>query len=188
MSEPTAGDITQLLHRVSAGDRAAEEELIAQVHQQLRRLAASHLRGERIDHTLQPTALVNEAYVELLGKSEVNFQDRSHFFRTAAMMMRRILVDHARTKKAEKRGGTREKVDLDFHTATLPVNSDLILDIDRALQRLHHYDARQAQVVEMRFFGGLTEEEIAAAIGLSTRQIKREWALAKAWLYGELTA
>ena len=153
-----------LLRRVSAGDPTAEAVLIKHVYADLRRLAASFLRGERTDHTLQPTALLNEAYLRLIGGRSLCVEDRSHFFRLAAAVMRRILVDHARVKKAEKRGGGDMTISLNDMVVALPVQSGMILFLDEALRRLHVVDKR---VAEMRLFGGLSEEEIASAASIS---------------------
>lgn len=177
-------DITELLRKTAVGDRRAEQALIPLVYTQLRRLAAQHLRRERTDHSLQPTALVHEAYLRLVGGSEVDWQDRSHFFRVAAVLMRRILVDHARSRKANKRAGIR--IPLEDFLLPSEEQSEFLLDLDRVLTRLEKLDSRQAQVVEMRFFAGLSEDEIASALGVSSRTIKREWKMAKAWLRAEL--
>jgi RNA polymerase sigma factor (TIGR02999 family) len=182
----SSGDITMLLKRISAGDRSAEEQLVPRVYQDLRRLAAVYLRHERPDHTLQPTALVHEAYLRLTGRAAIQWQDRVHFFRIAASTMRRILVDHARNNKAGKRGGGALKIPLQDCMGPATGLDRTVLDLDQALERLSNLDERQAQIVEMRFFAGLSEEEIASALCLSTRTIKREWAMARAWLRGEL--
>jgi RNA polymerase sigma-70 factor (ECF subfamily) len=186
-TEPTEDiDITALLRRISNGDSAAEASLIPQIYQDLRRMAAAHLRRERRDHTLQPTALVHEVYLRLLGSTGIEWSSRAHFFRLAATVMRRILVDHARNRKAGKRGGDHVRISLDqFFGATEQV-TDLVIDVDAALTRLAVIDQRQAKVVEMRFFAGLSEEEIGGILNLSSRTVKREWAMARAWLRGEL--
>jgi RNA polymerase sigma-70 factor (ECF subfamily) len=186
-TEPTEDiDITALLRRISNGDSAAEASLIPQIYQDLRRMAAAHLRRERRDHTLQPTALVHEVYLRLLGSTGIEWSSRTHFFRLAATVMRRILVDHARNRKAGKRGGDHVRISLDqFFGATEQV-TDLVIDVDAALTRLAVIDQRQAKVVEMRFFAGLSEEEIGGILNLSSRTVKREWAMARAWLRGEL--
>jgi len=164
------GEVTQLLAQIHAGNKDAEDRLIPLVYTELRGLAAHYLRGERSDHTLQPTALVNEVYLRLTGMHEVDWQSRSHFFATAATVMRRILVDHARAQRAEKRAGFREAISL-----------------DEALDRLSKVDARRSRIVELRFFGGLSEEETAHVLGISARTVKRDWRVAKAWLYNEIT-
>ncbi len=187
-AEPPDGEITRLLRRLSSGDPSAEKSLIEIVYPDLRRLAGAYLRRERPDHTLQPTALVNEAYMKLMGGAGVDFQDRSHFFRVAATLMRRILVDYARGKRADKRGGDARRIPFEEIFAGDSVPYDLILDVDRALGKLHEMDSRQAQVVEMRFFGGLSEDEIASALGITSRTVRRDWIVAKAWLHSEVAA
>ena len=166
----------------TAGDPNASDRLMPFVYDELRRLARQYLQRERSDHTLQATGLVHEAYLRLVDQSSGSWQNRAHFFAVAAKVMRRILVDHARSHRAEKRGGDREK--LEFDEALLPSGEravDLIA-LDEALRDLEALDARQSQIVELRFFGGLTNEEIGEALGISPRTIKREWRLAKAWL------
>jgi RNA polymerase sigma factor (TIGR02999 family) len=185
---PFGDDTTQLLHRVARGEAGAENDLLPRIYQDLRRLAAGYLRRERQGHTLQPTDLVHEAYLRLLGPNAVVCQDRPHFFRLAASAMRRILVDHARGKNAEKRGRGATRVPLGDSLESLELPADQILDLDTALNRLAQLDQRQVKIVEMRFFAGLSEDEIADALELSTRTVKREWAMARAWLAGELGA
>jgi RNA polymerase sigma-70 factor, ECF subfamily len=181
-------DTTQLLHRVARGEPGAENALMPRIYQDLRGLAAGYLRREGREHSLQPTELVHEVYLRLLGPDAVVCQDRPHFFRLAASAMRRILVDHARGKNAEKRGGGAVRVPLDDFHGESEFPTDQILDLDAALARLALLDERQVKIVEMRFFAGLSEDEIAAALDLSTRTVKREWAMARAWLVGELGA
>jgi RNA polymerase sigma-70 factor, ECF subfamily len=181
------GDITALLTEVQAGNRDAESKLVPLVYDELRRLAGRYMRRERPDHTLQPTALVHEAYLRLIGQRNVQWQNRSHFFGVAARMMRRILVDHARTKKAEKRGGNEARIPLNESLAFTAEKSAELLALDEALTRLSQRDPRQGQVVELRFFGGLSEEETAAVLGISTRTVKRDWTVARAWLYKEIS-
>lgn len=180
------GEVTQLLHRLGEGEREAEEQLIPLVYGELRRLASYYLRGERVDHTLQPTALVHEAYLRLTNAQEMNWQSRSHFFATAANVMRRILVDYARAQHRHKREGCLKVVSLDELMVASPGRSSELLTLDDALVRLSELDIRQCKVVELKFFGGLTDDEIAAVLGISTRTVKREWRLAKAWLYIEV--
>jgi RNA polymerase sigma-70 factor, ECF subfamily len=182
----SADNTTQLLHRVARGEPGAENYLLPRIYQDLRGLAAGYLRRERQGHTLQPTDLVHEVYLRLLGPDAVACQDRSHFFRLAAGAMRRILVDHARGKNAEKRGGGAARAPLSHFSSESEFPVDRILDLDTALTRLALLDERQVKIVEMRFFAGLSEDEIADALELSTRTVKREWAMAKAWLVGEL--
>lgn len=183
-----SSNITALLHRLSAGDRAAEDELFLLVHAQLRKLAGSLLRRERPDHTLQATALVNEAYLRMAGKYTLDWKDRAHFFGVAASVMRRILIDHARSHRAEKRGAGREELSLDDALIVSDRQADALISLHEALDRLALQDSRGAKVVEMRFFGGLTEEEIGLILNLSTRTVKRDWLVAKKWLHAELHA
>ncbi len=184
--DPAPGDITQLLVRVRAGDDAAKTHLIQAVYQELRRIAARSLRRERPDHTLQVTALVHEAYLQLLGDAKVDWHDRGHFFALASQAMRRILVDYARKRKAAKREGTRVRVELNDQLAISENRLEEVLLIDDALGRLGRWDPRQASIVEMKFFGGLTEAEIADILGLSKRTVIRDWNVARAWLRAEL--
>ena len=180
------GDVTLLLRQVKAGNTAAESRLLEVVYPQLRKIARQYLRRERTGHTLQPTALVNEAYLQLAGQMEKDWQNRSHFYAVAAQLMRRILVDYARQKKAAKREGSRRKVELTDALAIASDRLDEILAIDEALSRLAAFDPRRSKVVEMRFFGGMTEEEAAEVLGVAARTVKRDWSIAKAWLHGEL--
>ena len=182
------GEVTQLLIRLRAGDRAAEATLIPLVYAELRRLAAQYLRGERADHTLQPTALVHEAYIQLTKLHEVDWQSRSHFFATAAMVMRRILVDHARGQQAAKREGFRNAISLDEALVASPRRSAEVIALDEALDRLAELDARRSKIVELRFFGGMSEEEIGVILGVTARTVRRDWRVAKAWLYNEVNS
>jgi RNA polymerase sigma-70 factor (ECF subfamily) len=179
------GDVTQLLKAMTSGDPAAEERLLPLVYAELHRLASSYMRRERQDHTLQPTALVNEAYLRLAG-DEVDWQNRQHFIGVAARVMRRVLVDHARTHNAEMRGGGLKRVDLEEGVAISKERSEEILSLDEALKRLTELNPRQAQVVELRYFGGLSVEEIGGILGIAPRSVKRDWALARIWLYEQL--
>ena len=180
-------EITSLLRRLAAGDKSAEAELVPSVYAELKRLAAAFLRRERPDHTLQPTALVHEAYLKLAGQPTPHWQDRSHFFAMAATVMRRILTDHARQHRALKRGAGQ--IDLKLENLQLAGDGEceLVQNLDEALDRLALFAPRQALVVELRFFGGMTEDEIAIHLAVCSRTIKRDWTIAKAWLYGELT-
>jgi RNA polymerase sigma-70 factor, ECF subfamily len=178
--------VTQLLKNAQAGDRNALDQLLPLVYDELRKLAAYQLRRERVNHTLQPTALVHEAYLRLINQREVQWQDRAQFFGLAAQMMRRILVNHALAHKTEKRGGHETHVSLDeaiSYAAEREVN--LVL-LDNALTRLADLDPDQCRIVEMRFFGGLTVEEVAEVMKVSTATIKREWRTAKAWLFEQI--
>lgn len=188
MDNPTRQDVTGLLRRWSGGDRQALDSLLPLVYEQLHALAASCFRSERSDHTLQPTALVHEAFLRLIGQEHVAWQNRAHFFGIAAQMMRRILVDHARRKKAAKRDAATFRVEL---SALGEGPSDLdpeILSLDEALKGLEVLDPRQARIVELRFFGGLTVEETAEVAGVGTATVKREWRTARAWLRRQLDA
>jgi RNA polymerase sigma factor (TIGR02999 family) len=179
--------VTALLNAWSAGDPAARDQLITVVYQELRWRAAGQLRGERRGHTLQPTALVHEAYVRLLGRSDVPWENRAHFFTTAAGTMRRILVDHARARRAQKRDGALDRVALEGTPFVFDDDdADRLLIVNDALDQLAQWDERQARVVELKFFGGLTVEEIADALGVSAKTVKRDWALARAWLLTRL--
>lgn len=189
MNDSSRPDITGLLRRWNQGDRDALEPLLPLVYEELRRLAAGYLRHERPDHTLQPTALVHEAYLRLVGQDQVVWQNRSHFFGIAAQMMRRVLVDHARRRHAAKRGAAAIRVELSAEDLEAGLDRDPeILALDAALDELAALDARQARVVELRFFGGLTVEETAEVVGISTATVKREWRTARAWLRRELGA
>jgi RNA polymerase sigma-70 factor, ECF subfamily len=181
-----AGEITQLLSELRAGNRDAESELVEAVYPELRRLAARLLRSERPGHTLQTTGLVNEAYLRLLGHANLDWKDRAHFFAAAAQSMRRILVDYGRKRRADKREGGRQQVELTEALAISDDRLDLVVAIDQLLTRLSEWDALQCRVVELRFFGGLTEDEVAEVLGIGSRTVSREWSLARAWLHGEL--
>jgi RNA polymerase sigma-70 factor (ECF subfamily) len=178
----SAPDVTQILEGLRHGDPDAPARLMPFVYDELRRLADHYLRQERPDHTLQPTALVHEAYLRLIDQTRVEWQNRAHFFGVAAQLMRRILVDHARRHRASKRGGYEQKVTLDEALDySQPRDVDL-LALDDALNALAEFDARQSRIVELRFFGGLTIEETAEALGVSPATVKVDWSMAKAWL------
>ncbi len=179
--------ITQLLLAWGKGDSAALETLMPIVYDELRKVAARHLRRQPADHTLQTTALVNEAYLRLLDASQVQWQDRAHFFAVSAHFMRRILVDFARSRSYQKRGGGAQHIELDEAMAIVPERSVDLLALDEALTRLQALNARQAQVVELRYFGGLSEEETAEALEISVRTVRRDWNFARVWLHRELT-
>jgi RNA polymerase sigma-70 factor, ECF subfamily len=184
--EHPSGEVTQLLQGLRAGDREAEGKLLDVVYGELHRIAARHMRHERIDHTLQSTALIHEAYVHLIDQPGKDWQNRAHFYGVAAQVMRRILVDHARTHRSAKRGGGQHKVSLDEALPLATEQCGDLLALDEALSRLGQFDPRQSRIVELRYFGGLSEAEIAQALGVSSRTVKRDWRVAKAWLYGEL--
>ena len=179
--------ITELLHKARAGDSSAEEELVPLVYDELRRLARYCMRKERPEHTLQTTGLVHEAYLKLMGPHKSAWQDRNHFFAVAAGVMRRILVDYARMRKAAKRGGGAVAISLSGGVPAASCESwDKILDLHRALSRLAEIDARAARVVELRFFTGLEIEEIAQVLELSGRTVKRDWEFAQSWLFAQI--
>ncbi len=183
---PTALNVTQLLLNWQAGDQLARDQLLEAVYGELRRQAARYLRQERPDHTLQPTALVHEAYLQLIDQSSVNWENRAHFFGVAARLMRRILVDHARAHRAEKRGRGEEQLALD-EAIGVPQPKDLnILALNDAMEELERLDEKQSRIVELRYFGGLSIEETATVTGVSPATVKREWAMAKAWLQAQL--
>ena len=179
------GRVTVLLKAMRAGDGNAENDLLPLVYQELHRLAQSYMRRERPDHTLQTTALIHEAYLRLAGQ-DVDWKNREHFIGVAAHVMRRVLVDHARAHRASVRGGDRKRVDLDEGVAVSAERSDEVLLVDAALERLAKTNLRQARVVELRYFGGLSMEEIAAVLSISLRSAKRDWSLARIWLFQEI--
>lgn len=191
MRSSSSTQVNQLLARWSGGDKAAREALIPLVYDELRRLARYFLADQRSDHTLQSTALVHEAYMRLVVRTSVHFENRAHFFAVASQLMRRILVDHARKHNAAKRGGNNLTLVLDEAVA-LPAKSEGKSEIDLAalddaLNTLATLDARQANIVEMRFFGGLSIDETSQVLGISPATIKREWTTARTWLYDEMT-
>lgn len=183
-----SADVTALLMAWSEGDRAALERLIPLVHQELRRIARRHMAHERPGHTLQATALVNEAYVRLVDLKRMKWQNRAHFFAMSARLMRRVLVDMARAKGYQKRGGGARKVSLDEALVVAEEPRQDLVALDDALNVLEGVDARKCQVVEMRFFGGLTVDETAEALHVSPETVMRDWQFAKAWLLRELRA
>jgi RNA polymerase sigma factor (TIGR02999 family) len=179
--------LTHLLGEVKAGNKDAFDRLMPLAYAELRRLADSFLRRERSDHTLQPTALVHEAYVRLVGQEQPDYRNRAHFFGVAAQLMRQILVDHARARNAGKRGGGDAKIPLESVAKASAANPEMFLELDEALQRLEKQEARKARVIEMRFFAGLTADEIAEALGISAEMVRRDLRLGQAWLQRELT-
>jgi RNA polymerase sigma-70 factor, ECF subfamily len=184
MNAVGGNDLTRLLSRLGTGDRTAESELIEIVFPQLRRLAGHYMRSERSDHTLQPTALVNEAYLRLVKIQDISLKDRAHFFGLAAKLMRQILVDHARARNAEKR--PRAEISLDEELTFSHEKSSAVLALDEALSRLASRDVRMSRVVELKFFGGLTFDQIAQVLEVSEKTAKRDWQLARAWLRREI--
>ncbi|MDQ6708007.1 MAG: sigma-70 family RNA polymerase sigma factor [Acidobacteriota bacterium] len=184
--EPSPGEITLLLTQLRRGQTEAAAALVPLVYRELHRLAAAYMRRERPDHTLQPTALVNEVYMRLVQQRDIDWQSRAHFFGVAAGAMRRILVDHARAHRAQRRGGGAQKLELKESLVFSEAQSDDLIALDEALSRLQTWDPRQSRIVDMLFFGGLTQEEAAEVLGISVRTVKRDWSVARAWLYGEM--
>jgi RNA polymerase sigma factor (TIGR02999 family) len=183
----TRGDVTRLLADLCAGREKAREELIPLLYEELRSLAGYYMRRQKPGHTLQTTALVHEAYLKLVGDRGENWESRAHFMKVAARAMRSVLVDHERRRKACKRGGGREREPLVEASALTENPSHTVLDLDEALDRLSGIDPLTGQVVELRFFGGVSVEEAARALGISESTVKREWRVAKAWLKNEMT-
>jgi RNA polymerase sigma-70 factor (ECF subfamily) len=188
MDEPSVSPdrVTQLLQQWSHGDDSALGELTPLVYEELRRLAHHYMKGERPDHTLQTTALVNEAYLRLADQTAPDWQSRAHFFAVAARAMRHILVSYARSNRAQKRGGGGARIELDESAILSPEQSKEIVDLHEALERLGTLDSRKARVVELKYFGGLNYDEIAEVMKVSTVTVRRDWVFAKAWLYDEL--
>lgn len=183
---PAAREVTRLLAAWGQGDRMALEELTRLVYQELRRLAHRYMAGQRADHTLQTTALVNEAYLRLANQDQPNFANRSHFLAVAAKAMRQILVDHAKAALRDKRGAGARAVELDEAALLSPEPTRELLDLNEALEKLAVLDARKAQVVELQYFGGLKQEEIAEVLKISVVTVRRDWIFSRAWLYAEL--
>ena len=181
-------EITVLLRRLRQGDEVAAEEVWRLVYEELRRIARAYMRKEAPGRTLQTTALVHEAWLRLADQTQVDWQDRTHFYRVAAQMMRRVLVDHARARLADKRGAGAAKVSLEWvEIEPTPQKLEEVLAVDEVLSRLSEVDQQQARIAEMRYFAGMTVDETATALGLSSRTVDREWALASAWLRAELS-
>ena len=187
MGDERQHEVTQILHDWSGGDANAPERLMPLVYDEMRRLARSFLARERGGHTLQPTALVNEAYLRLVDQTRVNWQNRAHFYGIASSMMRRVLIDHARAHATEKRGGAAIHLSLEDIQVPLEQRAASFVALDEALERLAQFDERKCKVVEMRFFGGLSDEEIAQVLGVTTRTVLRDWKKARLWLYRELS-
>jgi RNA polymerase sigma-70 factor (ECF subfamily) len=179
------GQVTRLLKAMHAGDAQAAESLLPLVYAELHRLAKGYMRRERPDHTLQATALINEAYLRLVGE-DIDWNSRAHFIGLAANVMRQVLVDYARGRKAEQRGGGLQRVEMQEELAISPEKLDQVVELDAALNKLELENPRQARVVELRYFGGLSVEQIAALLGIAPRSVKRDWALARIWLFREL--
>lgn len=185
--EDSDANVTRLLRAASSGERRDVDALLAAIYDDLRRLASHQMMGERVGHTLDPTGLAHEAYMRLIDQRSTDWRDRLHFFAVAARVIRRILVDHARARGAEKRGGRLVRVPLeDLEVASSGIDVDVVA-VDEALVELGEIDERQAQVVELRFYGGLGNDEIAEFLGVSSRSVERDWACAKAWLWCRLS-
>jgi RNA polymerase sigma factor (TIGR02999 family) len=188
MDTSAQSDITKLLIDLSDGDRSALDKLIPLIYSELRLMAARYLRREPAPHTLQTTALVHEAYLKLVDQKKVRWQNRSHFFAIAAQSMRRILIDHARNRLSAKRGGNEQKIALDGGAIDISAErAASLVALDEALERLSRIDPQKSRIVELRFFGGLSIEETAQALGIGTATVIRQWRVAKAWLYKEVT-
>ncbi|MBD0370223.1 MAG: sigma-70 family RNA polymerase sigma factor [Pyrinomonadaceae bacterium] len=186
MAEAGSKEITQLLLELSNGNRAAVDALLPLIYDELRSLAANYLRRERPDHTLQPTALVHEAYLRMIDQTRANWQNRAHFFGVSAQMMRRILVDHARAHNAGKRGADFQKLSLEDNIDKAVERSSELIALDEALTDLAEIDEQKARIVELRYFGGLSAEETAEVLGVAAVTVKRHWRMARAWLYGRM--
>lgn len=184
--QPTTGEITHVLRQLAEGRPDAHEQLIPIVYRELRRIAAAHTRRERTENSLQPTALVHEAYLKLVGIERIEFRDRAHFFAMASRLMRQILLDKARRDSAEKRGPGASSAVADEGLLAAKSRPVDVIALDDALSELNKVDRRKAEVVEMRFFGGLSDEEIGCVLNISARTVKRDWRAARAWLYNEL--
>jgi len=180
------GHVTHLLNNWGSGDEAAGQELIEIVYKELRRLAAHYLKTERPDHTLQPTALVHELYIKLFSTEPVEWKDRGHFLAVAARQLRNIVIDYARVQHAQKRGGAQRKLSLEDLGEVGVVIDARVLEVDRALEKLSQLDERAAKVVELRYFGGLTEGEAAQALDISIATVKRDWEFARTWLLSQM--
>jgi RNA polymerase sigma factor (TIGR02999 family) len=181
-------EVTRLLADLEAGQPGAETELLPLVYAELRRVAAGYMRRERPGHTLQATALVHEAYIQLVDQTRVTWRNRAHFFAVAAQIMRRILVDHARAHRAQKRGGDARKLTLEEAIGVFGGRDVALEALDDALSTLCQLDPRQGRIVELRFFGGLTIDETAEVLGVSAPTVEREWRMARAWLHSQLSA
>lgn len=183
---PDSPSITLLLHAAASGERRDLDALLTAIYEDMRRLALAHMGGERPDHTLQPTALVHEAYVRLIDQRTTDWKDRLHFFALASRIIRRILIDHARAHQAAKRGGGGTRISLGDHDAAAPSRDPDVLALDEALEELARMSAQQARIVELRYFGGCTIDEIATLLDIGKRTVDREWQAARAWLFDRL--
>lgn len=187
MEAAKVAQATQLVNQSAAGDRAASERLFVLLYDDFRRLAGLYLKDEGCGHTLQPTALVHEAFLRMIDQTRVEWHGRTHFFAIGAQAMRRILVDHARRRRRLKRGGGRVRITLNERLAVSPARDEDLLAVDDALKKLAEVDPRQATIVELRFFGGLSVEEVAEVLGASKRTVEAEWTMVRAWLRRELS-
>lgn len=187
MSSDEVKQATEILSGVTAGDAVATERLFQILYGDLHELAVRFLRKERSGHTLQPTALVHEAFLKLIDQSRVDWKGKTHFFAVGAQAMRRVLVDHARGRHRVKRGGDRQRIVLEEHVALSPQRDEDLLALDEALEKLAEIDSRQAMIVEMRFFGGMSVAEVAEVLGVSKRTVEGEWTMVRAWLRRELS-
>jgi RNA polymerase sigma factor (TIGR02999 family) len=183
---PPPAEVTSLLNQMAEGDKEAAQRLYPLVYNELRGIAARYLRRERPNHTLEPTALVHEAYLKFSSQRITTWQNRAQFFALASQAMRRILVDYARARARLKRGGEQQKLSLVSAPLAFPNPTEELLGVDEALSQLEEFDAQQGRIVELRYFGGLTVEETAKVVGVSSKTVHREWGIAKAWLYGKL--
>lgn len=186
MADRSPGEVTRLLIELQKGDRRAEAKLIPLVYEELRKIARGYMRAESSGHTLQPTALVHEAYLRLINQERASWRNRTQFYSVAAQLMRRILVDHARARQTAKRHAIHNAIPLDQALVFSDERSGELVALDAALERLEQLDARQSRIVELRFFGGLSVEDTAEALGISPRTVKRDWNVAKAWLHAEV--
>jgi RNA polymerase sigma factor (TIGR02999 family) len=184
--DSSPAELTSLLNKLAEGDQEAAGQLVPLIYDELRRLAVRRLRRERPDHTLQATALVHEAYMKLAAQRNAKWQNRAQFFGVASQVMRRILVDYARAQQRIRRGGKQQKVCLDDVVLVSPARTDELLAVHESLQKLEQIDPRQGRIVELRYFGGLTIEEIAELVGIAAKTVMRELKMAKAWLHGDL--
>jgi RNA polymerase sigma-70 factor (ECF subfamily) len=187
VTEAKQHEVTEILLEWNSGDPAASERLMPLVYDELRRLARAFVYRERPGSTMQPTALVHEAYLRIVDQTRVSWQNRAHFYGVAATMMRRVLIDNARAKASEKRGGTAARLSIEEIQVPLPVRAADLIALDESLERLSKVDPRKSRIVELRFFGGLTDEEVAEVVGISTRTVLRELKKAKLWLYDDLS-
>lgn len=188
MSDKLQHEVTQILQEWSSGDRQAPARLMPFVYDELRRQARNYLAKEREAHTLQPTALVHEAYLRLVDQTRISWQNRAHFYGVASSMMRRVLIDHARAHTREKRGGAAVRLSIEDVQIPLEQRAADLVALDEALDELAKFDERKCRIIEMRFFGGLSDEEIAEVLGVSTRTVLRDWKTARLWLYRELSS